>query len=250
MILYVIKIKGFKKMKYLLTIIFVFIFMGCSTHKIENEYNKPAEYWASKIEKDIKDTNIDQLLADFTAFSNEHKASKEISEISLKVIEFLSNENLEAAIAMIKNHQQRYVTKDNEDYLSYLLIESRFKLLDLPNRLQVKIDELIEATYKFEKAYPESAFNNKVVVLQKKLKAKRKYMNLDISALYERIGKSKASEYYFNKADTEGIDLDKYPKETVSWYRYLFEGDGSETWISYFVPRGVNVVSEGLNEEK
>jgi len=228
-----------------------FLFQGCANKKVDIQINKSVDYWIEKINKDLNNEEYNILKTDFISFSNEHKHSKFLIKTSKKIIDELIKKNeYEEVIYYIDNHMKKYSDKDNEDYLDYVLINTRFHLLNLPNRLQNKHIELLEATIKFEKKYPESKYLKYILNINNKLKIKLKYFNLNIANLYKRIGKDRAYLYYLDKFNKSDVKLTENNKEIVPFYRYIFEGDGSATWIRFFVPEVDNIVSKDFEGEE
>jgi len=235
------------KMKLLLS--GSFLFTACSQQHLETPYNKSFDYWEKEITTNLEENDLEKLKTNFIIFSNEHRKSSFLPGISRKIINKLIKEKKwEEALFFINNHLEKFISKKDEDLTSFNLIEARYHLLDLPNRLQNKYIELLQAITLFKTTYPYSIYLESIKSIEHKLKIKKAFFDKDISDLYKRIGKRKASNYYKKLYLDSGIDLDKNKKPKSPIYRRIFEGDGSSSWIGIFIPEGKNVVSEKNND--
>jgi outer membrane protein assembly factor BamD (BamD/ComL family) len=224
---------------------------ACSNKKIETPYKKSFDFWEKNIEIDLKEENYEKLKTDFLIFSNEHRSSSYIPDISRHIIKTLiENKEWEEVMFYIDNHRNRYITDKDEDLILYYLIKSRFNLLSLPNRLQQKYIELLDNIKEFKKEHKNSNYIKEINIIERKLIIKKSFFDKDIADLYKRIGKDEAFNIYTEKYISSNIDLEKEAKPKSPLYRRIFEGDGSAGWIGFFIPTGKNIVSEGHNENK
>jgi len=224
---------------------------GCSSKKVETPYKKSFDFWEKNIEVDLKDENYEKLKTDFLIFSNEHRSSSYIPDISRHVIKILmSNKEWEEVMFYIDNHRNRYITDKDEDLILYYLIKARFELLSLPNRLQQKYIDLLDNIKEFKEGHKSSIYITDISLIERKLIIKKSFFDKDIANLYKRIGKEKAFNIYTEKYISSNINLEEEEKPKAPFYRRIFEGDGSSGWIGFFIPSGKNIVSESNNENK
>jgi len=224
---------------------------ACSNKKVETPYKKSFEFWEKNIEVDLKEKEYSKLKTDFLIFSNEHRSSSSIPDISRHIIKTLiDNKEWEEVMFFIDNHRNRYITEEDEDLILFYLIKARFELLTLPNRLQAKYIDLLDNIKEFKKMYSTSNYIEDIRQIEKRLIIKKSFFDKDIADLYKRIGKDKASNIYTEKFLASNINLSEEEKPKSPLYRRIFEGDGSSGWIGYFIPSGKNIVSEGHDENK
>lgn len=213
------------------------LIQGCSFQGPQL-HNLTFDKWNEKIELDLQEDMLDELITDFQIFSNEFKNSKLIPAVSLKIINYLIiNKKWEEAISFINTHLQRFNDGVNEDYLHYLIIKVRFNLLSKPDRLQRKYIELLNLMSSYPLKFPKSPYLNSLKDMEDSLKLEKCFFDRDIALLYKKIGKSKAAEYYSNVYKKCGYNLEmlKRPNESPFYIR-LFEGDGKGSLLGNFIP--------------
>jgi len=222
------------------------ILQGCSSAEPQ-VHHLNFNNWNEEIISDLKNNQIDKLITDFQIFSNEFRNSKLIPGVSIKIINYLIiNEKWKSALSFINNHLERYEDNLNEDYLRFLIIKIRYKLLSKPDRLQKKYIELINSINSYKLIYPKSKYIEAVSNIKDNLLLEQTFFNRDIYYLYKRMGKSKAADFYKNKYIKSGYNLKLRERPNKSpFYKKIFEGDGTPSILGYLIPYKKDISIKG-----
>ncbi len=201
----------------------IFIFTACSS-KEEAEYNKPAVYWYNKMLKQIVQNNLDKADDTYTSLESEHRKSPLLESANLIIATAHMNEE-EYAMAnyYFDEYLKRFVNKNSIDHVRYLKIKSKFLAFKNQFREQELVIETIADTNDFILNYPKSKYLHLVNTIQSRLLMAKATFDKEISALYTRIDKPKASKVYIEKAKKSWEDTASIKPITVPWYRAIFE---------------------------
>ncbi len=211
-------------MKQLLTLILtIFIFVGCSG-KEEQEYNKPAVYWYNKMLKEISLFQIEEADDTYTSLEAEHRNSPLLSSALFIIAQaHMDEEEYAMSNYYFDEYLKKFTTASNIDYVRYLKIKSKFLAFKNQYREQELVYETIEETQYFIDKYPNSEYIYLVQTIKSKLLMAKASFDKEISELYTRLDKPKASTVYINKSQDSWKDTDNIEPVNVPWYRYIFE---------------------------
>ncbi|MDH5464877.1 MAG: outer membrane protein assembly factor BamD [Thiovulaceae bacterium] len=200
-----------------------FIFLGCSDNDAQIS-NKSANYWYQRIVHNIAVSNLSQADDFYNSLHSEHVSSPLLPDVLLMLSHaharfdelLLSQYYLEAYLKRFGNTQER-------EYVEFLKVKAAFLGYHHPNRDQKFLDETIDKIAKFEAKFPQSVYLSLVKQMLLRLELGRDGLKEEIVALYKRVEKPKAAEYYKNKDRLTGIDPDAIIPAERSWMRKLFE---------------------------
>ncbi len=202
----------------------IFIFTACSGKQKELEYNKPAVYWYNKMLKQIASINIDEADDTYTSLEAEHKNSPLLPP-ALMIIANAHMQEEEYAMAnyYLDEYLKRFGMAHNVDYVRYLKIKSKFMGFKNQFREQELVSQAIKDAQMFIVQYPNSNYIHMVKTIKSRLEMASALFDQEISELYAKIDKPKASEVYANKTKNKWDDMQSIDKVKVPWYRAIFE---------------------------
>jgi outer membrane protein assembly factor BamD len=238
-----------KTNKFILALIVLLIFLsGCT--KDTSEYNKPAIYWYSKIIKSISDSDLELADDYYSSLQGEHIGSPLLPEATIILaISHMHYEEYILAEHFLDEYIKRYATLNQKEEADFLKIKAKYMSLPNPRRDQALVIESIKAGEEFKKEYPHSMYLTAVDTMLTRLYLGEASLNDSISDLYERLGKSRSAMYYKNIKSQPWIVWDDIERANGSWFRVLFEGDGTQSWYGNYIPSPASVVSRNSNKE-
>ncbi len=220
---------------------------GCG--KDMDEYNKPADYWYSKMITAVSDGNLEKADGYFSSLQSEHVASPLLNEATLIMAQaHMAYEEYLLAEHFLDEYNRRYATQAGKEYAEFLKIKSKFLALPNPGRDQGLIDETLKGAIDFKASYPNSIYMPLVTTMETQLELAKATLNAQIAGLYDRLGKPKGAVAYRNIAPVTWIAPSEVQSAQVSWYREMFEGDGSSSWYAFMIPKTRSVVSMDDND--
>jgi len=235
--------------KFILVIIaFVTLFSACT--KDVSEYNKPAIYWYSQMIKAV--ANGDVELADdyYSSLKGEHIGSPLLPEATLILaLSHMYYEEYLLTEYFLDEYTKRYATLNQKEEADFLKIKAKYMALPSPRRDQALVSDGIKAGEKFKKDYPNSMYIAFVDTMLIQLYLGEAVLNETISDLYDRLGKPKAAKHYRNTNSQPWIVWNDVNRADSSWFRAMFEGDGTQSWYGDYVPDTVSVVSRNSNKK-
>lgn len=229
--------------KTLLPLLLLFIvFTGCS--KNDDEYNKPAMYWYSKIIESVSNGNLEKADNYYSSLQGEHIGSPLLREATLILaVAHMYYEEYLLSEHFLDEYVKRYANANEKEYSEFLEIKAKYMALPNPRRDQALIDEAIESAKSFKLKYPHSVYYPIVDTMLTRLYMARAALNETIASLYDRIDKPKSAKYYRDVQPQPWIKWDEVNRANTPWYREWFEGDGSASWYGFLIPDTRSVVS-------
>ncbi|MCK5110436.1 MAG: outer membrane protein assembly factor BamD [Arcobacteraceae bacterium] len=212
-------------MRQIITLVLaIFIFTACSSKQKDLEYNKPAVYWYNKMLKQVASYNIDEADDTYTSLESEHKNSPLLPS-ALMIIATAHMEQEEYAMAnyYFDEYLKKFGMANNVDYVRYLKVKAKFMGFKNQFREQELVSESIEDAKMFIEAYPDSKYIHMVKTIKSRLDMAKAVFDQEISELYTRMDKPKASEVYSSRAKESWDDMKSVDKVDVPWYRAIFE---------------------------
>ncbi len=184
--------------KLLSIIIFVLLFGSCANEN--NIYNKSASYWYEKITKAIATNALDDGDDFYVSLASEHRLSPYTkSAILLLANSYMQNEQYIMANYYYDEYLEKFSNSQMSEYIKFLKIKSKMLSFKSRFREQYLINGIINDIDRILIEYDNFAFKNEVLDYKTRLLITRSRFNGEISALYGRVGKKKAQEYYKNK---------------------------------------------------
>ncbi len=231
------------KAKTLLLLLLIFIiFTGCA--KDDEEYNKPAMYWYSKIVENVSIGNLDKADNYYSSLQGEHIGSPLLREATLILaVAHMQNDEYILADHFLDEYIKRYANPNEKEYSEYMSVKAKYLALPHPRRDQAAIDEAITYAKAFKAKYPNSVYSPMVDTMLTKQYIARAALNESIASLYDRVDKVKSAKYYRELQKEPWIKYNEINPEKSSWYREWFEGDGTSSWYAFMIPKTQSVVS-------
>jgi len=221
----------------------IFFMSGCGGKELD-EYNKPADYWYEKMISAVSTGNLEKADSYFSSLQSEHIGSPLLVEATLIMAQaHMAYEEYLLSEHFLDEYNRRYASREGREYAEFLKIKSKFLALPNPGRDQGLIDETLKGVNVFKANYPYSTYMPLVNTMETQLQLARATLNEQIAQLYKRLGKPKGTAYYSNIAPVTWIDHSTIIPANVSWYREMFEGDGSSSWYAFMIPQTRSVVS-------
>ena len=208
----------------ILLVLSIFIFTACSGKHESTEYNKPAVYWYNKMLKQIASAQLDDADDTYTSLESEHKNSPHLpSALIIIATAHMDAEEYAMANYYFDEYLKRFVKKQNVDYVRYLKIKSKFLAFKSQFREQDLVYQTIGETQEFIDIYPNSNYIYLVKTIQSRLYMAKAIFDKNISELYARTDKPKASKMYAKRAKQSWNDINNIEPIKVPWYKALFE---------------------------
>ena len=222
---------------------FGLFFIGCG--KDVSEYNKPAAYWYEKMIDAVANASLEKADGYFSSLQSEHIGSPLLEEATM----IMAQAHMEVGEYMLAEHFldeyiRRFADPSEREFASYLKMRAKFMALPNPRRDQTLINEGLVTGEAFKKQYPNSYYLPAVDTMLVKLYLARANLNQTISGLYDRLDKPRAKEFYANKQPEVWINWKEVEPPDTSWYREMFEGDGTSSWYAFLLPDTTNVISQ------
>lgn len=217
-------------MKQILLICLSLIFLTSCASKVnpENEYNKNFQYWEEQINLAIQNNDENRMDDLLIMAQNEHSKHPKIHSLYEKVIKVHSEQlDYELVQFLADDAILKYASTSQADTLRYNVLKVKHdSLMKLRYRNQGLLYKTINEMKQFLLNYRQSNYLKEVKQLHQNLLIKKAYFEKEIASLYEKKGKSKASEIYKQKSDITFKMLKNTPnvkEQTVPWYRSIFE---------------------------
>ena len=238
---------GYYLMKLKHTFLFMtfatILFLGGCSKEIE-EYNKPALYWYGKIVKYISQGDLERADNYYSSLQGEHIGSPLLPEATMILaIAHMHYEEYLLSEHFLNEYIKRYATINEKEDAEFLKIKAKYLALPNPRRDQALIEEAIEEAKKFKLNYPNSMYYGLVNTMQTRLLMAEAALNETIADLYERLDKPLGAQYYRDLKPQTWMNWDEIDRAQTPWYRAWFEGDGTESWYGFMVPKTKSVVS-------
>ncbi len=202
--------------KKLLFIIPLF-FIACSSKKLAKSEKLTALNWHYKIYKDIQNMNLDRADDDFLSLEAQHPSSIYIKTDLINL--FLAHQEqyeYDLSLFYLNQYEQRYSSFREIPWIEYQKIKLTFIKYSNPYTNQQAILNLITMCNNYLAKYPDSQFAAEVSTILAKAELTNKYFDAEISRLYKKLGKEKASEKY-----KTNIPKNSKPP-VIPWYKKLF----------------------------
>ena len=199
------------------------LFGGCAS-KVEEEFNKPATYWYNKIIQKLSLYKIDEADSTFISLESEHKNSPLVANAMLILANaHIEQEEYQMANFYLDEYIKKYAGNEGADYVRFLKIKANFMAFKQQFRDQQLLTETLNEVENFISDYPNSNYIYLVKTIGVKISLSEQALNLEIADLYKRKNKTKAQEYYQQKASQSFIEPNDAKKVEVPFYRKIFE---------------------------
>jgi outer membrane protein assembly factor BamD len=210
--------------KLVLSVVVSMIFIGCSRKKddVNAEFNKPADYWYSKMIKYIKRSDLDKADDAYTSLESEHIGSPLVKE-ALMILQKAHRKEREYVMSKfyIDRYTKRFANANNIEYLRFLRIKTNFLTFTRANRDQKLLQDTIKDALKYKERFPNSPYNPYVDTMLTKLYLAELMLNKEIADLYRRTGKLKAAKIYEERINKSWLKNTKI-KEKKSFLKQIF----------------------------
>jgi len=227
---------------WLIAITALILLSGCG--KDLEEFNKSAEYWYEKMVTAVSNGNIEKADSYFSSLQSEHISSPFLAEATMIMAQaHMAHEEYLLAEHFLDEYIRRYATPEGREYAEFLKIKAKFLALPNSGRDQGLIDETLRGIDAFKTTYPYSTYLPLAYSMETQLQLARSVLNEQIAQLYERLGKPKGSAYYRSIAPVTWINPNEIVYASVPWYREIFEGDGTNSWYDFMIPKTRSVIS-------
>ena len=224
------------------------LFSACS--KDAAEYNKPAAYWYEKLVASISTGSLDKADGYYSSLQSEHVGSVLLPEATMIMAQahMEANEYISAE-HFLDEYIRRFASFKEREYATFLKIRAKYLALPHPRRDQELIARAIAEAETFRRKYSHSKYIPLVNTMLTKLYMARTNLNMTIALLYERIDKPESAQFYFEKEHVEWIKWEDVEVARSSWYRSMFEGDGSSSWYAYLIPDFKSITAKDADGE-
>jgi len=199
--------KGYKNSTIFFMVLFMLLFVGCSSKESLKEYDKSAIYWYKKIIENAS-SSLDKADNYYISLRSEHTHSPLLSTATL----ILANAHMEDGTYLMADYYldeylKKYATGSRVEYAKFLKLKASFLGLKDINRDQKLILKTLKEVNNFLEKYPKSIYNPLANTIKVRLHMAEYLLNEDIANLYDRIGKTKASKLYKDKNRNSVLNL-------------------------------------------
>jgi len=187
-----------KNIKQTFTLLmFVALFLGCSSKDVVNEYDKSALYWYKNIVKEVASSNLDKADNYYISLRSEHMRSPLLPTATM----FLAQAHMEdqafiMADYYLDEYLKKYAVGSGIEQAKFLKIKAAFLGIKDINKDQKLMIDTLNDVNKFVKAYPSSDYLSVVQTIHVRLNMAQYMLNENIASLYSRLGKDKATAIY------------------------------------------------------
>jgi len=189
-------------------IMFVPLFLGCSTKDAVHEYDKSALYWYKSIVKEVASSNLDKADNYYISLRSEHMRSPVLPTATM----FLAQAHMEdqafiMADYYLDEYLKKYATGSGVEQAKFLKIKAEFLGIKDINKDQKLMMDTLKEVDSFVRSYPSSNYLPVVETMRVRLNMAQYMLNENIASLYARIGKDKASDIYRAKNKKSPLNM-------------------------------------------
>ena len=183
-----------------LLLIFISFFIGCNDKDVVKEYDKPAIYWYRNIIKSLSENDLDKADSYYTSLKSEHFRSPIVPTATMILAQaHIEDNSYIMADYYLDEYLRKYASSKSVELAKFLKIKASFLGVKDINRDQKLMLDTLKDVDRFTKEYPNSIYRPMVDTLKVRLYMAQYILNENISRLYSRIGKAKASKIYRDK---------------------------------------------------
>ncbi len=194
------------------------VLVGCANKDTVKEYDKPALYWYKNIIKSLASSNFDKADNYYISLKSEHMRSPLLPTATMILAQaHMADETYLMADYYLDEYIQKHAAGQKIELAKFLKIKAAFLgVKDINKDQKLMIDTLKEVD-NFIKEYPNSIYRPVVDTLKVRLHMAQYLLNENISRLYHRIGKDKASKIYRDKNAKSALNSTdiKAPEESL-----------------------------------
>ncbi len=229
--------------KISLIVLSLFILLSGCTKEVE-EYNRPAVYWYGKLIESVSTGNLEKADSYYSSLQSEHAASPLLPEATMILgIAHMHYQEYLLSDHFLTQYIKQYANNNEKEFSEFMKIKAKYMSLPNPRRDQELINEALIAAEHFKLNYSHSMYYPIVDSMATNLYMAQALLNESIAALYERVDKPKAAQYYRAIQPEPWINWAEVDRANTPWYREMFEGDGTSSWYDFMIPNTKNVVS-------
>jgi outer membrane protein assembly factor BamD len=209
--------------KSFLLVMLIAILSGCADKDAVKEYDRPALYWYKHIIKSLASSNFDKADNYYISLKSEHMRSPLLPTATMILAEaHMADETYLMADYYLDEYIQKYAAGEKIELAKFLKIKAAFLgVKDINKDQKLMIDTLKEVD-EFTKEYPNSIYRPTVDTLKVRLHMAQYLLNENISRLYSRIGKDKASQLYSDKNAKSALNATDIKAPQESFFDKLF----------------------------
>ena len=177
-----------------------FIFIGCSDKDVVKEYDKPAIYWYNSIIESLSKDDFDKADNYYISLRSEHLRSPVVPTATMILAQaHIEDKSYIMADYYLDEYLKKYASSKTIELAKFLKIKASFLGVKDINRDQKLMIDTLKDVDKFTKEYPNSIYIPIVNTFKVRLYMAQYLLNKNISRLYSRIGKERASQIYRDK---------------------------------------------------
>ena len=205
-----------------LLILALFI-VGCSNKDAVKEYDKPALYWYKSIAKEVASSNLDKADNLYISLRSEHTRSPLLPTATMILAQaHMEDQAYIMADYYLDEYLKKYASGSKIEQAKFLKIKAAFLgIKDINKEQKLMLDTLANVD-KFVKSYPNSIYLPIVNTILVRLQMAQYMLNENISSLYHRLGKEKASQIYKNKNKNSPLNMTDIKAPEVSFFESIF----------------------------
>lgn len=189
-------------------LLFVALFLGCSSKDTVKEYDKPALYWYQAIVKEVASSNLDKADNYYISLRSEHMRSPLLPTATM----ILAQAHMEDQAYIMSDYYldeylKKYASGEGVEQAKFLKIKAAFLGIKDVNKDQKLMIDTLKEVQTFVKTYPTSPYLPVVQTLKVRLDMAQYMLNENIANLYARIGKNEASALYKEKNANSPLNI-------------------------------------------
>ena len=180
-------------------------------------------YWYKNIVKNIASSNFDKADNYYISLRSEHMRSPLLPTATLILAQaHMEDQGYIMADYYLDEYLKKYASGDRIEYAKFLKIKAAYLGVKDINKDQKLMIDTLKDVDSFTKEYPNSIYRPTVDTLKVRLYMAQYLLNENISRLYSRIGKAKASKLYSDKNAKSALNATDIKAPQEGFFDKLF----------------------------
>lgn len=197
------------------------LFSGCAEKKM---FNQSDQFWYKEILNALSRNDVDSADSSYISLESEHIRSPILKEATLLMVQaYIKREEYQLADYYLDKYLRQFGRGSEREYIDFLRIKAKYFSFQNPKRDQKLINETLELITQFREDFSESSYSPYIESMRTRLLLSKESLNRDIIALYGRLDKPKAVEFYKQKSKTDWYSSDEIAEPKSFFIKALFE---------------------------
>ena len=198
-------------------------FIGCSGKGSVKEYDKSALYWYKHIVNEVASSNLDKADNYYISLRSEHMRSPLLSSSTMILAQaHMEDQAFIMADYYLDEYLKKYASGKSIEQAKFLKVKAAFLGIKDINKDQKLMLDTMKEVDEFIQKYPNSIYLPNVESIKVRLYMTQYMLNENISRLYSRLGKEKASQIYREKNANSPLNIADIKAPRVGFLDRIF----------------------------